>query len=155
MIRLALLLILLPNLSGLRASELELKTGFLPLYVQVGVSEDGQEAVHAKPRSMSFVSRAAEPEAILSFLNRPFIPAHDKTWRKKGDANLISLCGIKVTHAPKKLAKGGHRLEIVLDLSAFEKPKKVSLSRAEVVDLVRDAIALNFEKATVVIHNGE
>ena len=153
--RLILFLLILPFLSALEASELQLKTKFLPLYVQHGVIREGEEAIHAKPRSISFVSRGAEPETTLSFLNSPFIPAHDATWHEKGDSNLISLCGIKVSQVSKKLANGVSRLEIVLDLSAFQKPKHVSLSKAEVIDLVRDAITQNFGEIVIVIRKGE
>lgn len=152
--RFFLLVILLPLLSVLKASELELKTGFLPLYVQNGMVNEGEGDIHAKPRSIRYVSRGAEPETTLSFLNRPFIPAHDSTWDKKGDANLISLCGIKVSHISKKLANGAFQMEIILDISAFKEPPHVTLAQDEVIKLVRAAITQNFGKVGIVIRKG-
>jgi hypothetical protein len=150
-----ILLALLSLLSPSRASELQLKTKFLPLYIQYAVLKEGEETVHAKPRSIRFESRGAEPETTLSFLNHPFTPAHDSTWNTKGDSNLISLCGIKVTHDLKQLPGGVFELQIILDLSNFKKPNEVSLSKAEVMKLVREAITLNFGETEIIIRNGE
>ena len=138
-----------------RASELEMKAAFLPLYANNAVVNEGEEPLHAKPRAISFLSRGAEPEATLAILKAPFVPHHDETWRDAGDANVISSCRINLTHAAKELEGGGFLLEVTVDISSLVRPEGFKLSDAEVVDLVRQAISLNFPKAAVVIKKGE
>jgi hypothetical protein len=139
----------------LRASELEFQTAYLPLYVAHGVVGEGTESVHSNPRIVNFVSRGAQPETHLSFLMSAYIPHHDTTWDKVGDANLITLCGINLSHKSTKLESGGYRLDITIDTSSFKLPDNVRLPREEVVDLVRRAVALNYPHAAITIKDGE
>jgi hypothetical protein len=60
-----------------------------------------------------------------------------------------------VTHDLKQLPGGVFELQIILDLSNFKKPNEVSLSKAEVMKLVREAITLNFGETEIIIRNGE
>ncbi len=155
MYRILSLLLFLPLLSMSSASELELKTAYLPIYVAHGVVNEGAEMVHAKPRMVSFVSRGAEPESTLTFLKTAFIPSHDTTWHEAGDANLISLCGIKLSHAYKELDEGVTKFEIMINTSSLKIPDNVTLSKELVMDLIRQAVALNFPYAVITIINGE
>lgn len=137
-----------------RASELELKAVFLPLYANNAIVNEGEEPLHAKPRAINFLSRGAEPEATLAILKAPFVPHHDETWRDSGDANVISTCRLILTHAAKELEGGGFLLEVTVDASSLVRPEGFKLSDAEAVDLVRQAISLNFPKAAIVIKKG-
>lgn len=138
-----------------RATELEMKAAYLPLYANNAVVNEGEEPLHAKPRAISFLSRGAEPEATLAILKAPFVPHHDETWHDAGDANVISTCRINLNHAAKELEGGGFLLEVTVDISSMVRPEGFKLSDAEVVDLVRQAISLNFPKAAIVIKKGE
>jgi len=151
-------LLLLFSFSSSSASELELKTAFLPLYVQHAVVNEGTEAVHEKPRKVSFISRGAQPETTLHFLNSAFIPSHDASWhevKEVKDANLISLCGIRLSHTATRLDGGGHKLEITIDASSFTLPDNVTLSKELAIGLVREAVALNFPHAAITTKDGE
>lgn len=89
-----LLLLLLIPLAN--ASELGLKVMHLPLFIPAATTAEGDE-VHESPTPVSVLSRSAEPEATIHFLNSPHIPHHDTTWNQKTDTNLITLCGIKIS----------------------------------------------------------
>lgn len=151
MIHLLSPLLFLLLLSFSKASELELRTVYLPLYIDHAVVNEGEEAVHAKPRPIRIVSRGAEPETTLFFLRGPYIPRHDTSWSEKKDSNLISVCGIKITYNRRKRDSGEFATEIRLDASSFSKPENVQISDEEAMDLVRQAITLNFPQASVVI----
>ncbi len=116
---------------------------------------EGAEKVHTKPRMVSFISRGAEPETMLTFLNTAYIPSHDTTWHEAGDANLISLCGIKLSHSYTDLDGGVTKLEIMIDASSFKIPDNVRLSKELVMDLIRQAVGLNFPHAVITINDGE
>jgi hypothetical protein len=151
-------LLLFISVSITSASELELKTAFLPLYVQHAVVNEGTEAVHTRPREVNFISRGAEPETTLHLLNSAFIPSHDTTWheaKQVTDTNLVSLCSIQISHTARRLDGGGHKLEITVDTSLFTLPDTVTLSKEMTIDLVRKAIALNFPHAEIIIKDGE
>lgn len=149
-----LLFLSLFTLSSASASELEWKTAFLPLYIEHAVINEGAEAVHAKPRKVTFVSRGAQPETTLAFMNTAFIPSHDTTWNKVTDANLISLCGIKLSQTATRLDDGGFKLEIIMDTSSFKVPENIRLSNELTVALIRRAITLNFPQAAITIKDG-
>lgn len=63
------------------STELQFKSLFFPLYVQ-NAYVDQTEDVHAKPREIRVISRGAEPETTLAYLNNPFLPAFDETWHE-------------------------------------------------------------------------
>ncbi len=132
-----------------------MKAVFLPLYARNAVVNEGEEPLHAKPRAVSFFSRGAEPEATLAILKAPFVPHHDETWHDAGDTNVISTCRLNLTHAAKELDGGSFLLEVTVDVSTFIRPEGLKLSEAEVVALVKQAIALNFPEAAIIIANGE
>ena len=136
-------------LAGLTlASELELKSVYLPLFIQHGVVNEGDETVQEHPREITFVSRGAEPETTFAMLMKPHIPAHDSTWAKKGDSNLISLCSVRITHEVKATDSGGE-LVVTLDLTRFKKPEAVSMTESDVIQLIRAAILQNFGKVEI------
>lgn len=149
--RLLSLLLFIQLLPFLRASELELKTVFLPLYIEHGMVGESAEAVHSNPRGVSFVSRGAQPETTLSFLMSAYIPHHDTTWSKVGDSNLISLCGITLSYTSRKVEGAVSKLEITLDLASFKLPESVRMKEEEVIELIRQSVALNFPTASLVI----
>jgi len=145
--------LLLP-LSALSASELELQTAFLPLYVKHAVVNEGVEAVHAKPRKVSFISRGAQPETTLSFLNRAFKPSHDATWHEGKnitDANLISMCGIRLSQSSARLENDQYELKITVDTSVFKLPDGVDLSKEVAIDLILEAITLNYPGVAITL----
>lgn len=138
-----------------QASELELRTALMPLYIRYADVDEGANPVHAAPRLVSFVSRGSQPETVLSLLSSPFVPHHDSTWMSPADTNLISLCRISLMHSYKNLADGGSLLVVTLDLSKFEKPIKVEIERAQIVELVKDAVEANFPAAQIITTTGE
>ena len=135
---------------GILASELEVKSAYLPLYVSNGVVNEGEEGIHDKPRKVAFISRGAEPETTLSLLSAPFVPKHDSTWAGASDANLISTCGITLTHRFRD-TEDGPRLEVTLNCSDFSRPEGLRLGELEVVALAKKAVELNFPSATVLV----
>jgi len=139
----------------LNASELEFQSAYLPLYVAHGVVGEGTEAVHSNPRSVSFVSRGAQPETTLAFITSVYVPHHDTTWNKVGDANLISVSGTKVTHNIVRQEGELPKMEIVIDISGFKMPDNVTLNKEEIINLIRSAVTLNFPLAEITIKDGE
>ena len=142
----------IPTLS---ASELEFQSAYLPLYVEHGVVGEGTEAVHANPRSVSFVSRGSQPETTLSFIMSAYVPHHDTTWNKVGDANLISLSGTTLSHKFVRPEGESPKMEIIIDITAFKLPDTITLKKEEVIRIIRGAVTLNFPHAAITVKDGE
>lgn len=133
------------------ASELGLRTKHLPLYIQAATGADGDD-LHKKPTPVSLLSYYAEPEATIGFLNSPYIPHHDTSWKKATDANLISLCGVKISYKQieNKEDPRVFAMEVQIDTSAFKKPEDIKMTDAEVMELIQKSVALNFPKSKIV-----
>lgn len=92
------------------------------------------------------MSRGAQPETTLSFLMSAYIPHHDTTWSKAGDSNLISLCGIKLSYASKRMEGAQPKLEITLDMTSFNLPENVRLKEDQVIKLIRQNRLLSISR---------
>lgn len=134
------------------ASELGLSTMQFPLYIDHATGLKGEE-LHKTPTTVCVLSRNAEPEATISFLNSPFIPHHDTSWTKTTDTNLISLCGVKISY--KQIKEGEAAIEVKIDASAFKKPENVIMTDAEVMEIIEKSVALNFPKSKIVVIKSE
>jgi hypothetical protein len=123
----------------------------LPLYIQFATGEKGDD-LHKTPSTVSVLSRSAQPESKIHFLNSPYIPHHDTTWTKKIDTNLISMCGVKIsyTQIKNKEAPGAFAMEVQIDASAFKKPEEIMMTDAEVMKLIEQTVALNFPDSKIV-----
>ena len=154
--RIASKLFVLPFIALLlplaKASELGLSNMHLPIYIQAATGTDGDD-LHKKPTPVSVLSHYAEPEATIGFLNRPYVPHHDTSWTKATDANLISLCGVKIsyTQIENKEAPRLFAMEARIDASAFKKPEDIMMTDAEVMEIIRKSVALNFPGSKIVV----
>ena len=128
-----------------------MRSVYLPLHVPFAVVNESEGMVSDEPRLITLVTRGAEPETTLSVLNAPHIPKHDNSWQKPGDANLVTMCGLVLSHQVKKLEKGGHLLEVRIDAAKFHRPEGLKMTKEEVLRLVKEAIQLNFPKARVTV----
>ena len=144
----AIIVLFLTQLT--QGTELALKTVFLPLYVPFAVVGEEGENLHLKPREIEFISRGAEPETRLSMLTSEFIPKHDSSWATPVDANLISRCGLKLSHRYEE-KEGKSILVIRLDKSKFKKPRTVVLTDDEILGLVKKAITESFPDSKIQI----
>lgn len=133
------------------ASELGLSNMQFPLYIDHATGLKGEE-LHKTPTTVSVLSRNAQPEAKISFLNSPYVPHHDTSWTKKTDTNLISLCGVVISYTQiKDKVPGSFVMEVKIDASAFKKPEDIMLTDAEVMELIEKTVALNFPGSKIVI----
>ena len=132
------------------ASELGLSIMQFPLYIGHATGLKGEE-LHKTPTTVSVLSRNAEPEATISFLNSPYIPHHDTSWTKTTDTNLISLCGVKISYKQieNKEDPQVSAMEVKIDATAFKKPDDVVMTDAEVMEIIEKSVALNFPKSKI------
>jgi hypothetical protein len=148
-------LLLLPLITLLLpfagASELGLRSMHLPIYIEFATGLKGDD-IHKTPTPVTVLSRGAQPESKIHFLNSPYIPHHDALWKKKPDTNLISMCEVKIGYVQieNKQAPQAFAIEVRIDASAFKKPEDIMMTDAEVMELIEKTVALNFPDSKVV-----